>query len=437
MSVAPVDTGEGEGRIGPMEGQAESLVAKARDVIALRWRGSLAVGLATFLGVQGLSFLWPGTFAAQARLLIQKPRSSVTLGGDPGLSPTVVSAGVTEEEVNSEIAILTSQEVLAATVAAAGLDKAQSPWYLRLLSAPLRLYDGLYARYQGVPEASAADRAVQALGRAVTAERAKASNILVVTLESRHPAVAEGVLRELLKNYFRHHVDVVGRHEMAPLFTSQAGAIAGRLEDVEESLQKAKQEGGTVDPAAERDVQLKIDATLREESETLQRRLAELNGKLRVFGRQSEQVRVREARVALENERTSVEAERVGVSERMRVLEEQLKESRQRLMDLDKRTVDANRTKRRARALEERYLTYLSRSEQARIDTALDEGRITDVSLVQDAHASPKPVRPKRLVVLAVSLLGGFLLALLWCFWWELRGVELVRFLDAVVPRRP
>ncbi|HTP51295.1 MAG TPA: GNVR domain-containing protein [Anaeromyxobacteraceae bacterium] len=423
---------------GPSSGDGlEPIVSRAREVIRRRWKEALAVAAATFLLTQALAFFWPGTFAAQARLLIQKPRASVTLTGDVGQAPTVVSAGVTEEEVNSEIAILTSQEVLEATVAATGLERAPTPWYARVLLAPVRWYDSLYARYQGVPEATPAQRAVQSLVRCISAERMKASNIITVTLEARDPDGAAALLGELLKQYLRWHIDVLGRDQMIPLLSGQAGVMEGKLAQVEEALQKGKREGGTIDPGLERDVQLKIDAALREEAEALLRRKAELDGKLRAFAwAQSQPMKGREARLALDNDRTTAMVERAGLAARMKILDEQIVASRERLLDLDRRAIDVTRNQRHVRALEERYLAYLSRSEQARIDSALDQNRVTNVSVVQAAAASTKPLRPKRPIVLVVSIAGGLLAGVLWAAARELRAMGLTRVLESVAPTR-
>jgi uncharacterized protein involved in exopolysaccharide biosynthesis len=466
-----------------------------RDAMGRRRRAFVTVTVVTFLLIQGVGFFWPATFAAQAAILIQKSRSSAPLDTDPTQSSTVISGAVTEEEVNSEIAILTSREVLAATVAAAGLDRAPQPWYLRLLFLPLRAYDRIYASYHHFTVADDTDRAIRSLGKAISAERLKSSNVLVITLEAHDPKAAEVVLAELLRIYVRHHTEVHFRNQMAPVFSGQADEIQKRLEELQDQLQQAKHQAGTVDAAAERDVQLKIDATLREEADMLRRRLAELDAKLLAFERERngggarasvsgpildglkaevnrlelEQVkmesryregfplleenkkkleRTRQALkdesalvfehnptlVALEHDRANAAAERAGVARRLAVLDKQLAASRQRLLGLDTQTTEAERGKLRLRALQDRYLMYLSRGEQARIDTALDESRLTNASVVQAAAASAKPVRPKKSVLLLMSVVGGLLTGLFGCAWMELRAIGLAAILAAIAP---
>lgn len=476
-------------------GDLGAALARLRAAVVRRKREFLVVWLILFLAIQAVAFFWPGTFAAQAAVLIQKTRSPGPADSDPSRAPTVIAGAVTEEEVNSEIAILTSREVLSATVAAAGLDRVPTPLYLRVLFAPLRWYEELYASYHGIPPLSGADRAIQSLERSISAERLRSSNVVLATLEARDPKVAEVVLDELLKNYLKRHTEVHGRTQVASVFSHQADLLEHQLLEVEESLQRSKHQAGTVDASAERDVQLKIDASLREEADTLRRRLAELDAKLGSLDRESTRDRARDmvsgsildqlkaeanrleqeqvkmearyrpgfplleenakklertrealerergrvfehnpALVLLERDRAEASAERAGVARRLKVLEEQLRSSRERLLALDEQTTEAIRGKRQARALEERYLLYLQRGAQTQIDAALDENRLTNVSIVQGASASPKPVRPKRTVVLLVSIVGGVLAAILRCAWLELRSLGASALVAALAP---
>ena len=459
-------------------------LSRFRAALARRRAAFWTVALLTFAAVQALAFLWPGTFAAQTALLIQKARAAAPLDVDPTRSATVLATSVTEEEVNSEIAILTSREVLSAAVAAAGLDRAPTAWYLRALHAPLRLYDHAYASFHGTPEPTPADRAIRALGRSIAVERMKDSNVLVVTLRSRNPEVAQQVLEVIVKEYLLHHITVHGAFESAPLFSAEASVVAGKLEEVERALLAEKRRAGIVDAAAERDVQLRADAALREESDALRRRLAELDARVASYdavlaggsrgapvrGEVLDQLKVREHQLELEQvqmdaryspefplaeenrqklartraaladerartlendptvvtaaqERAHAQAERSGIQRRLRVLEGQLQASRDRLQHLDASVTEAAGAQRRVRALEERYLMYLSRSEQGRIDAALDRDRVSNVSVVQAPSLSRLPVSPKKTVVLAVSVLGALLVAALFCAWRELRAL--------------
>lgn len=485
---------------GEVAGFAEAL-RRVGDLMRRRRREFWAVFLATFVLVQAFAFFWPGMYAARAAVLIQKTRLTAKLDADPTDATTVISEGVTERDVNSEIAILTSAEVLSATVAATGLDKAPPPWYLRLLFAPLRAYESLYAAVHGVPAPSAAERALSSLARSISAERLKESNVLVLTVEARDPRVAEAILDNLLVHYLDRHVTIHGPGGVVPFFSTQAALLEKELAEHEEALQALKRRAGAVDVPKEREIQLQSEAKLREESDLLGRRLLELDGRIRSYesavsdalsspssaaaiapaeptlnelkaqalrleldqirlearyredappvvenrkkleaaraalGAERQSVRERSpALLAAEEERVKFASEKAGIVERQRALEEQLARSRSRLRQLDEAAVEATRRQRLIHSAEERYLMYLGRGEKARMDAALDQRHVTNVSIVQKPSASAKPVRPKRLVTLIVSIAGALLAGLLACVFRELRERGLEAFLASIAP---
>ncbi|MBK9966175.1 MAG: hypothetical protein IPP07_15225 [Holophagales bacterium] len=137
--------------------------------------------------------------------------------------------------------------------------------------------------------------------------------------------------------------------------------------------------------------------------------------------------------VTFHQEREKAVADRAGIVERRQALEQQIGKSRARLVELDEGDVAASRTQRLIRSAEERYMMVLSQQERAQIDSALDSGKFTNVSVVQKAAASGKPVRPKKLVVLLASVLGGLLLGFVTCVVRELRSTDLASLLASAV----
>lgn len=478
---------------------AEAFRHLARSVSSRR-RTFGAVALGTFLVIQAFAFVWPATYEARAAVMIQKSRYTPRLDAPAQAESPVLVAEITTEEVNSEIAVLTSHRVLSATVEATGLARARPSWFWRLVFSPLRAYERAHAAYHGVPAPNDGDRAIRALSDSLAVERLKESRILVITYETRDPGVGETVLAELLRNYVAHHVEVHGAQRVVPFFSSQAEILARELARHEDALQVIKKQVRAVDMPSEREVQLKLDAGLREENETLGRRLVELDGKIAAYDRvldrtsrgkadsaafpasqpaldefkvqalrlQLEQIRVEgryqddappvlenrkkleAAQKALEEERQNVSqhgpsvvafhqereravAERAGIVERRQTLEKQLGTSRARLVELDEGNVAASRTQRLIRSAEDRYMMVLSQQERALIDSALDSGKFTNVSVVQQAAASAKPVRPKKLIVLLASVFGGLLLGFVTCVAHEVRSTGLAPLLAAAV----
>ncbi len=479
--------------------EIETLVHRLTGALRRRRWQWLVFFVVVFMAVHVAGFLWPATYVARAAILIEMARSRVPVDADPNDPTTVLTGAVSEEEVMSEIAILTSHEVLEKTVEATGIDQAPMPWYLRLIFGPARAYDRWYASYHDLPEPSPRDRAIHGLTQSLSATRLKDSNVLLVTFESGDPEVAEIVLDNLLEHYLDHHVEVHQPYAAGPFFTDQADRSATDLREQEDRLQQLKEEAGVADIVAEREVQLHHDAQLRLEAATLARRRAELRGqidslnadwstgldtssnrplmrsptldKLKAEVRELEGERIRlETRynddfpLVVENRRkleltrsalveergnaaemspTLLEIERqlsqtradlAGAVERSKVVSNQQRRSRGRLLNLDRQALAAARSERMIAAAEKRYLFYLERGEEARIEKALDLGKVTNVSIVQRAVALTKPVRPKKTVLLMVSILGGMLLALLAVLMLELRALGWAGVLRSAVP---
>ncbi len=496
----------------PPEG--DSSVAELADAFRGIWRtlvrrrrDLVIVFLTVATVVQVAAFLWPATYVARAAILIQATRRAGNLDASGDRSPTVVSAGVSEQEVNSEMAILTSRKVLDATVKASGLDKVTPSIWTRLLFGPLWIYEDVYAWYHGVPAPTRADRALRSLERSISVELLKESNVLVVSVESGNPVFAEAVLRALLGKYLDHHVQVHSRAEVETFFEGQASSLASELARQEDQLQDLKRTVGVSDLTAERTVQQQIVASLREEKERLQRTVAELDSRITSYqgflsrapwqmqtttveGRNDyalqaliqqklqlelERVRLLEryradspllvenqrkldaAVEAIDSQRTGIfqkqstlspasvsasqdmertRAERDGYAERIKKLDGQIGEASARLGTLDEKLLEAKRIERLISTNETQYMQYLRRGVEARIDAALDRNQFTNASVVQEAAAEPRPIRPKKLVTLIVSLAGGLVAALATVIAMELKESGLEAVLGSLAPRR-
>jgi uncharacterized protein involved in exopolysaccharide biosynthesis len=88
-------------------------------------------------------------------------------------------------------------------------------------------------------------------------------------------------------------------------------------------------------------------------------------------------------------------------------LEAQLRQGRSELAHLNAADVRIARLKRELELQEQSYRRYAENFEQSRIDRALELERISNVNVLQPATYQPKPVRPHKLLNLALGLLIG------------------------------
>jgi uncharacterized protein involved in exopolysaccharide biosynthesis len=491
----------------PAIAELNAAVQRLQVVIRRRWRTFIAVFVLAAFSIQLVAFMWPGTFEARAAVLLQKTRFSSGIDSDPKQQTTVITGTVSEEEVNSEIAVLTSRKVLEATSIAAGLDRITPSWYIRLIFSPLRGYERMYAWMHNVPYATPAQRALAGLADSISVERLKESNILVVSYRAGDPRFAEIVLNELLKQYLNWHVSVHSQMDVQPFFTEQAELLRKEVVGLQDNLQQMKASLGVADITVERELAMKQHAMLSDEAQMLRRQAVELDGKVVVLRRATaadqswtktsttsrggsetlnamnaqvlqlelDQIKlesrytgqsplvvenkakleaarrsIEEARrnmseestvglnptlVALQQDLARLTAERAGQTQRLRVVEQQLADSQQRLIQLDQKSIEAERLQLQLQSAKDRYLMYLDRTEKARVDAALDRSRVANGSLVQSADASLKPIRPKRLITLIVSIGAGLGIAALVCAWLELMAIGLAATLASAAPR--
>ena len=90
-----------------------------------------------------------------------------------------------------------------------------------------------------------------------------------------------------------------------------------------------------------------------------------------------------------------------------RVLKTQQEAARAELMDLNNTEVKMVNLQRELGLLDVKYRKYSDNLEQVRIDQALETNKISNISVVQAATASLKPVRPRKALNLALGLFLG------------------------------
>jgi uncharacterized protein involved in exopolysaccharide biosynthesis len=91
-----------------------------------------------------------------------------------------------------------------------------------------------------------------------------------------------------------------------------------------------------------------------------------------------------------------------------------LDQERGELAQLNANDVRLARAQRELELQEEEYKKYAGNLEQARIDQELELERISNVNVLQPATYQPKPVRPHKLLNLALGLLIGIFGAAGW-----------------------
>jgi polysaccharide biosynthesis protein PslE len=93
-------------------------------------------------------------------------------------------------------------------------------------------------------------------------------------------------------------------------------------------------------------------------------------------------------------------------------LDAQLTKLRQRVNTLNENEPQIAKLEQEVALCKANYKTYCEKSEQSRIDNALQNERITNVNVIQPASLVVSPVSPRKTSVLTFGLLGGIVLGI-------------------------
>ncbi len=436
-----------------------------RDLVATGFhhKGALAVlfcGI-VLLGLLAALFL-PRQYQSEAKILVDHERL------DPVVTPAATPISetrpsITKEEMNSEVELMGSEDLLQKIVEKCGL--------------------------AGAPASNPSDQE-RNIGQALRRLRAKLSisavprtNVISIAYSSSSPELSKRVVDTLVSLYLDKHVAAHGMMGQFEFFDQQVARYHKELQDAEAALATFSDgQGGAVSPAAQRDEILRQQHEFQATLAQTRSAIAETAERIRTLEKEANSTPARvttelksadnpqliqnmkstlltlqlkrtelltkyqasyplvqevdreiahtQAAIAsavaspLKDQTTNlnptyqwVDAELAKAKTELRSLESRERET-SRTVDaydsnahkLDRQSLHYQDLARTAKASEENYLLYEKKREEARISSALNERRLLNVSLVQPATL---PYFPKHsaLFYLLASILAALLLS--------------------------
>jgi len=445
---------------------ATTLSPTLRDLVAVGFRHRRLIAL-SFLGIFIGAFLaamvLPEQYEARMKILVKHERVDPVVTSEPNAMPQLSSVqAVTEEDLNSEVELIKSRDLLEKVVETCGLDvKRPSFW------------DFLHPNAAADKDLKIA-KAVRGLDSALKVEPTKKSNMIEVTYATPDPQLSARVLTTLANEYLVKHVAVHRPPGAFNFFQQQAEQYQKDLATAEARLADFSRdpEHGAVSPQLQRDLLLQkgneFDATLRQTQaaiaetqqriRTLEALAAAIPARLTTATRNSDNPALlqmlKSSLLTLELKRTEllnkfdpsyrpvqeVETEiaqtraAIAAEDKAPVREEttdrnptyqwvdgELAKARADLATyqaqaaataqivhdyrasallLDQKEIEQQDLIRTAKANEANYLLYLNKREEARISDALDDRRIVNVAIAEAATAPALPVHSRWLFVL-------------------------------------
>lgn len=458
--------------------KSEQATFSLRDVAAAWFRHKLLI-VVTFLtiavGTGVLTMLMPNEYESRMKILVKSLRTDVPITPErtTGAMGAVSDSSVTETQINSEIELLTSKDLLNQVVKESGLDQ-RGP----------SLLERLGLKEQARSDAARIELASERLGKELVVSPVKKANIVEVTYSSSSPQLAATVLQKLQDLYLDKHLKLHRLPGTYEFFKGQADQYEQQLREAEKQLSAFQQSMNVVSLTQQKDLTvqkmsearsklLETESFLKEVSERislLQEQMRSLQPRIvtqsRALPNQYSSERLNTMMVELQNRRrqlltkfkagdrlvkeiddqiqttraaldratkqTAIEqatdlnplrqttaaelarakVDQVGAQARRTSLAGQLRDYESQLSRLEGITARYQDLTRRVKEAEDNYQLYEKKQEEARIGDQLDQNKITNVSVAEAPVPSQLPARPNRALNLVMGIFLGALVSI-------------------------
>lgn len=360
------------------------------------------------------TFLAAEIYRSEAKLLVRLGRESIRL--DPTATTGQIISNISQsrkDEINSEVEILRSRELLQKLVEIIGpgtlLNRPdeelpgngvaqqvvrETRREIRTVIAEPR---NLLERLDLVDSIDEHAKAVLLLMRNLNVEASRDSSIITVSYEAQSRELARDVVAKLIDLYMEKHIAVhqtSGSHEF---FVQQSNHLLSKLTKLEDELRNLKDQTGISSLEEQRKLVLSRIGALEQEIENIEAGLAASRAKVETL------------RKTLQPTLPVEQANISSLQAKVETQKRQLAEALEGLKALNESEIRITRLEREISMEETNYRKYSESLEQARIDHALEAGNISNISVVQPATVPIKSIRPRKLLNLALGVFLGVL----------------------------
>ena len=411
-----------------------------RDFITMFFiRISLIVGITLIFAIAAvlIAFFWPPTYVAKGSILLKGTRA---LKVPESLERHDIDVPVIREnDLNSEMEIITSYNVVENTIKS------------------LQDRNLVFHKKGSSPETI--KEFVWKVQKNLITELPPRSNVFDILLKWKNRKEAEIVLEVLMNEYLDYRRDLYSPVEAQAFFKQQLDLFNNNLTEMENNLIRLAVNSKSAQPSREIDnnllLETRIATTLNETrnrwiesknyinylertlsspgihffsfidkpeigsfAEKLQDLIIEKESLLKVYQPDSQKIRTMDRHInemyqALKTEVKGYiddqKAKLYAMEKTIEFLEERLKKFSSKNIELYKNHVEARRIRREINMLEDSYITFAKRFEEARIESTTDSNRLFAVSILSKAQAAKAPVFPNKRTIIPIGILLGLL----------------------------
>ena len=437
----------------PLPGRRELIAAMFRQ------RRVILAAFALAIAVVLLSGIWVPKYEAHMKILVRRQRNDAIVS-TYRTEPFQFSDQVSEEDLNTEVELLNSSDLLRQVVLKTGM-------------APMPASPGDVAGQRRV------SKAMLKLSKGLTIEPVHKSNVIQVHYVTTDPHKAVDVLNALEAGYMEKHMQAHRSSGESAFFDQEAQQYKDRMDDAQEKLVNFTKGTGVVSAELERDSALRqandFDAAARQaqtavmETErriaTLENQLKEIPERILTVDRSSDNPQLLERLkstlltlqlkrtelltkfqptyrlveevdqqiadtnsaisnekdaqlrdkttdknpnyLAVKGELTKAHADLEGLKARAASAESTAARYHKTAENLDQQGLIQQDLVRTAKTQEENYLLYAHKREEARISDALDQRRILNVAIAEQPLTPAYPNRSRFNFAILVLLMTG------------------------------
>lgn len=362
-----------------------------RDILSIFFKRKVVVFVffaTVCIGTLVALKLSPPNYAATAKVLVKVGREDIYVPALPSETLTrPMMSLIREEQLNSEVEIIKSEylvDLLVRDLTPQNIYPSmfvRHPWYtpkgvMQRLIDGYKWLDGYFAPFTAnlTPEQKVMKRLIN---KDMVIKGTGDSNVIDITIYNKVPQFASETANRLLDLYLQERGRIHSGAEETAVFENQMAENEERLEKAQSELQEFRRDNDLLDVVQERE-------TLLQRVQEIRTIIIDLKGQ-------------------------------ASAANRLKKWETELADLNQQLETINNMELEYARLVQNVDVLKRNRKVFLEKLEEQRINLALDQAQVGNVSVVSRAVPPTTPSSPKLWMILAamlaVGLAGGFGLA--------------------------
>lgn len=233
---------------------ASESVQRALALARHNWRFVLKTTLATAALVFLFTLFMRPIFRAESTLLVSVNRAKLSVSPET-TARSAPPPQVTEEDLNSVVAMLGKRELVKQALQAHGVPEGsgsggglvRNEGLLRtIFAAPIAVLRGLYFALHGQTRPPAFERQVDAIARKLEVIPVRRSNVIEVGMQDSDPAWASDFVNGLVGEFLKQYARTYDPTNAEAFFDEQSRLLSARLQESEDALRQFRDRSGIV-----------------------------------------------------------------------------------------------------------------------------------------------------------------------------------------------